>query len=68
MLADLESALRADAEDDLRDALKVSVCMSGGLSRAQTAERLGLPAPRVRDSIERLRRATARLGWHPEQF
>lgn len=68
MLADLESALRADAEDDVRDALKVSICMSGGLSRSQTAERLGIGSPRVRESVERLRRAAFRLGWHPEQF
>ena len=68
MLAELEEALRADAEDDVRDALKVSVCISGGLSRTQAAEQLGIPSARVRASVDRLRRAARRLGWHPEQF
>jgi hypothetical protein len=68
MLAELESALRADAEETIQEALKVSVCVSNGLSRVQTAERLNIPSVRVKGSVDRLRSAALRLGWHPEQF
>lgn len=68
MLAELESALSAEAQREVEDALRVSVCVSNGLSRNQTAERLDLSPARVKSSVERLRSAARSLGWHPEQF
>jgi hypothetical protein len=68
MLRELEGALLLDARQDVEAALRVSVCLSNGLSRAQTAERLGIATSEVKAGVERLRSAASRLGWGPVNF
>lgn len=68
MLRELEGALLLDARSEVESALRVSVCLSGGLSRAQTAERLGIATSDVKAGVERLRSAAERLGWGPVHF
>lgn len=68
MLRELHSALQQDATEQVQSALRVSVCLSNGLSRAQTAERLGIPSSDVKAGVERLKSAAQRLGWGPVHF
>ena len=68
MLRELHAALQQDATEQVQAALKVSVCLSNGLTRAQTAERLGIETADVKAGVERLRSAATRLGWGPVHF
>lgn len=57
----LARALQVDAREEIKTAMRVGVCVSAGLKRAEIGERLGLTPAEVRAAIDRLKRASVRL-------